>query len=93
MPMWEREIHRNMERFEYEDRHRGRRDLYVFDEMATIRPDQWDALRYGLGAYWDGPKEDPKAKDKARQLLLRNLDAGQEKSFKKDGSFRVTATS
>lgn len=91
MPHWEREIHHNMERFEYEDRHRGRAPRYFYDEMAVIRQDQWDALRYGMDMGWPRQKEDPKAKEKARQLLLRNLDAGQEKSFKKDGEFRVTA--
>lgn len=87
MPHWEREIHHNMERMEHEDRLRGRRDWYFYDEMSAIRPDQWDALLYGPF----GAPEDPKARAKARQLLLRNLDAGQEESFKKDGSFRVTA--
>jgi hypothetical protein len=81
MPHWEREIHHAMERMENEGRYR--------DHMT-------DALMYGMGprfiyADWAAPKEDPKAKQKARELLIRNLDAGQEKSFKKDGEFRVTA--
>jgi hypothetical protein len=83
MPMWEREIHHHMERMEYENH---RRPLRYRDEYnGFIEP------RYLYG--WDmaGPPEDPKAKQKARELLLRNLDAGQEKSFKKDGEFRVTA--
>jgi hypothetical protein len=85
-PHWERQIHRRMEQFEYEDRYRDR-----------YRSDLMDAMRYGIGPRyvvaddWLGPKEDPKAKEKARQLLMRNLDEGQLKSFKKDGSFRVTA--
>lgn len=41
--------------------------------------------------YGDGAKEDPKAKKKARELLMRNLDEGQLNSFKKDGSFAVLA--
>lgn len=80
MPHWEREIHMRMERMEYEDRHRGyrglRHDAMYFDEFG---PAPW------------GKPEDPKAKQKARELLLRNLDDGQAKSFKKDGEFRVTA--
>lgn len=89
MPHWEREIHRNMERMEYESRYR---DQYAnaLTYGQSIHRDQLDALRYGIGL-WEGPKEDPKAKQKARDLLIRNLDAGQEKSFKKDGTFRVTA--
>lgn len=90
MPHWEREIHQRMERMEYQQR-RHAEPRYYFDEMARIDPAQWDALRYGLGAWTNGPAEDPKAKQKARELLIRNLDAGQEKSFKADGSFRVTA--
>jgi hypothetical protein len=90
MPTMEREIFRYMERLEYEGRRRREPPRY-YDEMARIRPDQWDALRYGIFDDWRGPKEDPKAKEKARQLLMRNLDDGQLKSFKKDGSFRVTA--
>lgn len=88
-PHWEREIHRRMESLEYRQRSRHE-PRWAFDEFANIRQDQWDALRYGLDD-WIAPPEDPKAKQKARELLLRNLDAGQEKSFKKDGSFRVTA--
>lgn len=34
-----------------------------------------------------------KARDKARRTLIRHLDAGQLKSFNRDGSFRVTARS
>ncbi len=86
MPHWEREIHHNMERFEYEDRHNGRANRYMRDDFIDPR-----RMYYAWDMGWDGPKEDPKAKEKARQLLLRNLDAGQEKSFKKEGSFRVTA--
>ena len=80
MPHWEREIHRHMERLEYEGRHR-RRDhhFYEFDPRGYMA---WDLAT---------EPEDPKAKQKARELLIRNLDAGQEKSFKKDGEFRVTA--
>lgn len=72
LPMWEREIHRQMELLEYEDRH----PRYFYQDHFGI---------------WEGTPEDPKAKQKARKLLIRNLDAGQEKSFKKDGEFRVTA--
>lgn len=84
MPHWEREIHHFMERMEYEDRHHRHRN------------DMMDAMLYGTAPryiYGDfaPPPEDPKAKQKARELLIRNLDAGQEKSFKKDGEFRVTA--
>lgn len=79
MPMWEHEIHHFMERMEYEDRNRGyrgmRHDAMYFDDFG---PTPW------------GQPEDPKAKQKARDLLLRNLDDGQAKSFKKDGEFRVT---
>ena len=81
-PHWERQIHRFMERMEYEDRHRAapyrgmRHDAMYFDDFG---PAPW------------GKPEDPKAKEKARQLLMRQLDDGQEKSFKKDGEFRVTA--
>lgn len=87
-PHWEREIHRYMEHLE----RRGR----AIDHMHVWQDDRIDALRFSMmndPAHWwsDGPREDPKAKEKARQLLLRNLDAGQEKSFKKDGTFRVTA--
>lgn len=76
MPIWEREIYRFME---------------ILERQGRRHDGQMDALRYGLGAWWNAPKEDPKAKQKARELLIRNLDAGQEKSFKKDGTFLVTA--
>jgi hypothetical protein len=82
-PHWEREIFRHMERLEYESRRHPR---YGHD-------DRIDAMRYSQfqdPRHW-GPREDPKATEKARQLLLRNLDAGQESSFKKDKTFRVTA--
>lgn len=90
MPMWESEIFAFMERLEYEAR---RREPPMYWDRNPIGPDQWNTVRYGgvFGIDWAAPKEDPKAKEKARQLLLRNLDDGQEKSFKKDGTFRVTA--
>lgn len=89
MPHFEREIFIFMERMERQyGRHREPR-RFIYDQMENIGPDQWEALRYGLGGWTQ--KEDPKAKQKARELLIRNLDAAQEKSFKKDGEFRVTA--
>lgn len=83
MPHWEREIHHYMERLEYQGR---RRDhwRYATDERYVTWGDWLDR------GSWT-PQEDPKAKEKARQLLMRNLDDGQLKSFKKDGTFRVTA--
>jgi hypothetical protein len=81
-PHWEREIHGYMERLEYEGRmhRRGPADRYWYSNPGEA------------GTWADTPpSEDPKAKEKARQLLMRNLDDGQQKSFKKDGSFRVTA--
>ena len=82
-PHWERLIHEHMERLEHEGRDYGRR--YRGGEP-------WLDPRYmGWDMAADRPAEDPKAKEKARQLLMRNLDDGQLKSFKKDGSFRVTA--
>lgn len=82
MPHWEREIHHHMERMEYEARIR-RTDRY--DHLYLNPHAPW------IGADWAfGKPEDPKAKQKARDLLIRNLDSGQEKSFKKDGEFRVT---
>lgn len=91
MPHFESEIHRFMERLEREGRRRERGPAY-WDEAARIRPDQWAYLSTGgfYGGDWGTP-EDPKAKEKARQLLMRNLDDGQLKSFKKDGWFKVTA--
>lgn len=88
MPIWEREIYRFMEILERQGR---RHNFERLDEAFNITLAQMDEIRYGLGAWRDAPKEDPKAKQKARELLIRNLDAGQEKSFKKDGTFRVTA--
>ena len=82
MPHWEREIHRQMERLEYQ----GLRRQYM--DAAGMQPRYFFMDPSGL---WEGPREDPKAKQKARELLIRNLDAGQEESFKKDGEFRVTA--
>lgn len=82
MPYFEREIFMFMERMER--------------RYARPRP-RYEDFRY---PYFNDPihfaadwavAEDPKAKQKARELLLKNLDAGQEKSFKKDGEFRVTA--
>lgn len=88
MPHWEREIHHHMERMEYEDRHR---DRYLRpDQFIEYTPRHRDPYLYGWDMAWE-PREDPKAKEKARQLLMRNLDDGQLKSFKKDGTFRVTA--
>lgn len=86
MPHWEAQIHRFMERMEAECRHRGT-DRYRMDMLygySAMRPAYFG---YDLAR----PAEDPKAKQKARELLLRNLDDGQEKSFKKNGEFRVTA--
>lgn len=87
MPHWEREIHAYMEHLE-----RGQRRI---ERMSVRYDDRLDELRYSVlndpTHWWAEPVEDKKAKEKARQLLLRNLDAGQEKSFKKDGEFRVTA--
>lgn len=85
MPLWEQEIYRFMERMEREAEYRrpqryGRDDFYMDPRQ----------MYYGWDMAYDRP-EDPKAKQKARELLIRNLDAGQEKSFKKDGEFRVTA--
>lgn len=83
-PMWERDIHRYMEHLE----RRGR----AYDEMRHYRSRHIDTMWIDDSQWFTAPiEDDPKAKGKARQLLLRNLDAGQEKSFKKDGSFRVTA--
>jgi hypothetical protein len=61
--------------------------------MHVRYDDRLDAFAYSVinDPYSWGPREDPKAKEKARQLLMRNLDDGQLKSFKKDGEFRVTA--
>lgn len=78
LPHWEREIHERMERLEHEGRWREAR------RWQHVNPAD-------LYVDWAAPKEDPKAKQKARQLLMRNLDAGQLKSFENDGSFRVTA--
>ncbi len=88
LPHFERAIFDCMERIEYEamDRPRDRVRMDMLYGYQMVRPRD---MYFG----WDmaAPAEDPKAKEKARQLLLRNLDAGQENSFKKDGSFRVTA--
>lgn len=80
MPHWERAIHHYMERLEYEG---SRREVF-YSRMQD--PRQWIVDDFG----WDGPREDPKATEKARQILMRNLDDGQQKSFKKDQEFRVT---
>ncbi|HEX8106682.1 MAG TPA: hypothetical protein VF516_03090 [Kofleriaceae bacterium] len=89
MPIWEREIYRFMEHLERSARRRIEpRYIRYDDRMDTV---QWTMAMDPARWWTDNPVEDPKAKEKARQLLLRNLDAGQEKSFKKDGSFRVTA--
>lgn len=87
LPHWEREIHRVMEQLERSGRDRDRFRMDAYHNHLSIHPRE---MYFG----WDmasDPVEDPKAKQKARELLIRNLDAGQEKSFKKDGSFRVTA--
>lgn len=86
-PLWEREIHQYMEHLERRHRHIDRYIPRYDDRMDALR---WSAVQDPTH-WWTGPVEDQKAKEKARQLLLRNLDAGQEKSFKKDGSFRVTS--
>ena len=62
--------------------------------MCIRDRDRIDAFAFQMQGLWmdfGPPPEDPKAKKKARELLMRNLDAGQLKSFKKDGEFRVTA--
>lgn len=82
MPMWESEIFAFMEGMEREAQYRS---PYDYGGSVRIRPEDFYIDP------WSPPREDPKAKEKARQLLLRNLDDGQEKSFKKDGTFRVTA--
>ena len=78
VPHWQRLIQEWMERLEYEGRqYRGRGYHFYMQGVAPF-----------LGSF--RPSEDPKAKEKARQLLMRNLDEGQLKSFKKDGWFYVT---
>lgn len=92
-PHWEQLIHRAMEGMERAGRsrhrmERGRDDLLWIDPLPFQR--EWLHL-YGDFGRWEGRPEDQKAKERARQLLMRNLDAGQLRSFKADGSFRVTA--
>lgn len=86
MPHFEREIFLFMERMEQQ----YARPRRYQDYGRNVRFNREDLL-YGWDMAFDRPAEDPKAKQKARELLIRNLDAGQEKSFKKDGEFRVTA--
>lgn len=87
MPMWEQEIYRFMERMEREAEYRTLDRHHLDNAYLAVNPRR---MYYGWDMAFD-PVEDPKAKQKARELLIRNLDAGQEKSFKKDGEFRVTA--
>ena len=90
LPHFEREIHMFMERMERESM--GRRYAgvdYGIGPDATIVSSYRDGSRFFFDPF-GAPPENPKAKQKARELLLRNLDAVQEKSFKKDGTFRVT---
>lgn len=74
VPHWQRLIQHQMERFEYESARHDNRFYF----SGINHPQSW------------GEAEDPKAKERARQLLMRNLDDGQLKSFKKDGWFNVT---
>jgi hypothetical protein len=90
LPLWEREIHRYMEQMERVIRPRERYRWWA-DDTLQLRQYEWMARNWAADFTDFMPVENPKAKEKARQLLLRNLDAGQQKSFKKDGEFRVTA--
>ena len=89
LPHFEREIYFEMERME-----RRVRRAHIGIDPAIGNGDFTAATIRRVGDFrfvdeWAAPPIDEKARQKARQLLLRNLDAGQEKSFKKDGTFRV----
>lgn len=87
MPEWDREIHTFMARVET----RATRNQY--DRMMYSNA-RYLSARAHIEYYPSPPwyeQEDPKARERARQLLMRNLDAGQLKSFKSDGEFRVTS--
>jgi hypothetical protein len=76
-PHFEREIHHFIERVE-------RESTYLRDGPGRrVNPEMYYT---GTGF---APAEDPKAKKKARDLLLKNLDPEQTAAFKKERKFSV----
>mgnify|MGYP001593011717 FL=1 len=100
MPHFEREIYAYMEQMEYA----GRRDDYMDslrNNASYSCPGEYIATFHSGGsqssihandyfAYPFAPEENKEAVEKARKLLLQNLDATQQKSLNKDNSFQVT---
>lgn len=84
LPHFEREIHLRMEQMEHEGRHR-RAARYDYGAEILMRPDVFFGMDFVRAS------EDPKAKKKARALLVKNLDATQAAAFEKSGEFDVKA--
>lgn len=83
-PHFEREIHAFIERVERESIYRTADRARAEISLVTgMRP-----TYFGMDLAYE--VENPKAKKKARELLLKNLDATQTASFKKSGDFKVT---